>query len=695
MWWIRLAAVVVWIAILPGVARAAEEAPKIEPCTERCFVLDRMRLTGSVGGELHFEIEGAVSAVESIAVPLFGPPGEVRVERVSEGGRPAIVGFQEDHYFAILPGTGSVNAPPRRFAVRGSLVMTGDPALVVPGPLNTLEAPLAKGSLVEGERLSGLVKATVHFDRGDRAAPQPEPPMRQLARAIRVGPDVRFEYHLVLRSSADLGVVRLPLKMGERVTTVTGSTGWRAGDDELTLPTAGTNADFTVTGVLPALSRLVPDPASAHEIWLVESDAEHHLTIDGDAKAIDPSASPLQRTMPASRAYLVLPGQHLDVRAEALASLDVLAAVVHAEDRTVIITDQADLVADENISYENNGVDHLRYTPNGRPLFLATDDAPERILHAGGSSAELLLPLRAGTHRIRTQSIDRADLRALGGALEIPMARQPLVASHASLTLGLPERVHPIALLGGDSAWWRFERRDLEAAAAALLVALAAFRGARRRALAVVALFGLWLVAAPVFAALVAAFVVAACVWLLPRLVRSRFVIGAGILATIAACVFLLAAFVTRDAARASLDGDNELSLPRAASEGGMGSSNRARFGVSGDAAHATALAEASNFGMIGLLTSPEATREGVKPVALMLPRAERHVTASRELVTSEQPFRPRLVYVTARGVALLEAIWIAFAAWLAWIHRAAIAGFVARARARVASGAGPTASEG
>ena len=57
---------------------------KAAPCAQRCFTLDRMRITGDVGrGALAFEIRGDLLADGPVAVPLFGPPSNVRVEAVT------------------------------------------------------------------------------------------------------------------------------------------------------------------------------------------------------------------------------------------------------------------------------------------------------------------------------------------------------------------------------------------------------------------------------------------------------------------------------------------------------------------------------------------------------------------------------------------------------------------------------------
>src|SRR5262249_670709 len=154
------------------------------------------------------------------------------------------IGFEGDHYF--------VHTAARRFLVKGSLFLDGDLALIIPGPLNTLEADVTAGAMVEGPRLSGLSAATVHFSREGPTQPA-GPVVFQLSGAIRVTREIGFSYQLVMRSAADLGVVRLPLSFGEKVLDVTGAAGWRIEGGELVLSTSGRNAEMTIAGTLASV----------------------------------------------------------------------------------------------------------------------------------------------------------------------------------------------------------------------------------------------------------------------------------------------------------------------------------------------------------------------------------------------------------------------------------------------------------
>jgi hypothetical protein len=237
-----------WAGQIDTLSRWLEQQRRAKGCTERCFALDRLKLSGRVGdGPLHFELTGSVLAAGPTAVPLFGPPAELRVEGATEDGKDAIIGFEGDHYYLFTAS--------RRFVLKGTLWLGGDLALTIPGPLNALEADVTAGAVVEGPRLTGLTGATVHLTR-EGAAQASGPTVFQLSRAVRVGREIGFEYRLVMRSGSDLGVVRLPLPFGEKVLDVAGASGWRVEQGELPY----TNAFSTPTKNSSPAARAPPAP---------------------------------------------------------------------------------------------------------------------------------------------------------------------------------------------------------------------------------------------------------------------------------------------------------------------------------------------------------------------------------------------------------------------------------------------------
>jgi hypothetical protein len=690
---------------------AAHDQPK---CTEHCFVLQRMTLTGSIDDGLAFELEGSVLAKGAVAIPLFGPPSQVRLEKVTEDGKPAAIGFESDHYFAYTAS--------KHFLLKGNLGLPNDRALVIVGPLNTLEANLSKGGVVEGAKLSGLASTTIHFQADAKATETAEPPVFQLSRAIRVQRETTFEWRLVLRAGTDLGVVRMPLTNGEKVLDVNGVTGWHVEGTELVLPTAGRSASIVITGTLEGLGTIAGaqpgtiektfanDPRSTYEWWQIEADPEHRVTVGGDAKQLDGAESPFPRT-PASRLFLVGKGQSIALSVETLSSIEALAAVIHQHDRMLVLTDRGELVSDESITYENNGIDYLRFTPAGRPIFLASDGLSQRILHdmAGGDS--LLIALRKGMHSARVQTLSQTTLGLLGGRLVLPSATYPLTASRAQITIGLPRGVHPVVLFGGDRAQWFVDVEDAIAVAAALVLAWLAFKTRSQRALAFVSLATLWVFSHPVFLVAVAAVIAIPVARLAARLfARGASGRGRWAFAGIAGLLLLvgLGAMVQRKSTVAREESGNvygseqalRYDLPAASNAappegkaaydsmendklagkkiGGLDAKEKSK---SGD--EATLSFQSAGEAYSDLVT--KATIDGVTPVALPLPRYERAIVVSRELVTEQRPFRPTLVYVTDATLLAIAVLGVLATLSLVYLRRADLLALRDRIRALLA----------
>jgi hypothetical protein len=678
-----------WGAELESVAQWLAQNRASHACSDHCFVLTHMKLTGAADATMAFSLEGAVLAGAPAAVPLFGPPTHARVDGVRTNGKPAAVGFEGDHWYVV--------APPGRFVIEGGLTLDGDLALSIPGPLDALDAELSRGRIVEGAHLSGLQGTAVHVDRATVGQPPAEPPVFQLSRAVRIAREITFEYRLVMRSGQDLGVVHLPLAYGEKVIDVQGSTGWNVQGGDLVLPTAGRSSSMTITGTLTSTGTSIgafrPDPRSSYEWWLVESDAEHRMTIAGDAPQIDASESPIPRSLPSARLLLVGRGQHVDVSAQSLVASDVLAAVIRSEDRTVVLTTNGDLVADDTLLYENNGIDWLSVPPSGRVVFQSTDGRAERVMRQSAGAGDVLLPLRVGSHAARLQSVASASLGTLGGVLSVPVPPLALTASHVDVRLGLPSSVHPLAVLGGERRWFVLGAEDLFAIAVSAGVAIAAMRGRVRRGLGAVAVAGLWFVSPVTWWALTATAVVGSLAWLSARMLPRGPRIAAWALMAAGAGVFALGLTSFQRKAAEMSYGGGAIPVAAPAAVARLEAPTEAAPGTppSAPVPAADGDLKKENFRAADALGSENARLavngivQGVAPVALSLPGFERSVVVTRELVTRERPFIPEVLYVTTAGLVPLVIAWLACLALLARLHRGELSRFGSWLRARLA----------
>jgi hypothetical protein len=658
-------------------------------CTERCFALTRLRLSGSVtSGSLKFELEGNLLVDGPHPVPLFGAPSHVRIEQATESGKPAPIGFEGDHYFFA--------ASSRHFLLKGAIALDEDRALSIPGPLNAFEADLTDGRCVEGARLSGISGTTLHFDRAIDNQPSAEPTVFQLSRAIRVGRQIDFEYKLVMQSGSDLGVVRLPLAFGERVLDVTGSSGFRVDGNTLSLPTSGHRADIRITGTLAQIGAFQPDERSPYEWWLFESDAEHRVTVKGDARQLDSAESPIARKLPTSRLYLAQRGQKMEVSVQTLSSVDVLAAVVRSHERTVVLTQKGDLVADETLGYENNGIDYLLMKPDGRPIYLATDGKAERIMHKEKGAEEVMVPLRTGGHSVRMQSLAETSGLGLFGRLAVPLSDYPLTASRVGVRLGVPGAVYPIAFLGGDRPYFFLDEGDFVALAVAVVVAAIFLRGFGRRALGATVLAGLWFIAAPLFVAAIGVVLLGGFIWILGRLLSGKKLLFAVLAIALGGGFFVMLAMVAAVMPRLQSTRSEPVAMSPAApppaeaeqearDEGAMGGAMTQKSAPSGaGAAKVDSYARRGNF---MAQNAAGGVLEGVTPVALTLPHYERSVYATRELVTRERPFRPVLVYATAWAAWPFAVAWLLSMGALLRLYRRELSSLYGRIRERLARG--------
>lgn len=666
-----------WAGQLETLTRWLEQRRHEATCRERCYVLDRLRLTGDVeAGTFDFELQGSVLADDAVAVPLFGPPSQVRVEQAMLDNAPARIGFEGDSYYLFTDA--------RAFALRGRITLQGDRALSIAGPLNTLEAELSNGRVVEGPRLSGIHGATIHFERGAGAAEQEEPTVFQLSRAVRVGREITFEYALEMRSGNDLGVVRLPLRFGEQVLEVAGSTGWRVEGEVLLLPTSGRTAQMTITGRLASIGTVTPDERSSYEWWLFESDAEHRVTMEGGGRQFDVAESPIARTQPNARLFMIQRGQDLRVEVQRLVGSEVLGAVIRSHSRTVVLTRQGGLVAQDEIAYENNGIDYLALRPQGKAIFLATDGQAERIMQKSRDDEQILLPLRTGTHTAKVQSQSLHRIGPLWGRLEVPTPAHQLTASRVTLLLGLPRFVHPLVFVGGDEIEWFVGLGDLAALLLGVLAAVVVLRGLRRRAFGAVVLGGLWFLSPGLFVVALVALALGGGLWALTRLlsgpklaiaVISLFVVGG-----IAGIIALAATFSVRGRSElpVSSSADWSRQMDEDVYRGAVRESTDDR--EQAGAVTGNRMAQLAQGGLI----------EGVTPVALPLPQYHQTAVSSRELVTERRPFSPALYYVTDWVIWPLVLLWLACLGLLGASYRRELAALYARWRERLARPAPP-----
>lgn len=651
---------------LSGLGAANAKEPP-EPCSEDCWQLAQLTIRGAVNGPMTFELKGTVRSVEDQKIPLFGPPSQLRLDDLSmDGGRPTVT-FDNDRYYLLTHA--------KSFTLRGRMTLGSDQMISIIGPLLALDAPLTKGRLVEGEKLSGLSATVIHFDpmtEDTVAASKPRlPPVFRLSRSVRFGTETTFVYRLVASHTSDLGTLKLPLAFGEKVQDVQGSPGWTVEGKELSLPTSGKEAEITISGSLPPTPAVGPpltfknDERSAYEWWMIEADPEHRVAVGGEGKLVETSQSPIPAIMPGSRVYLVQRNQQIEVEAKSLVRGDVLAAVARTNRRFVAITGTGEMISDESVVFDNNGLDHLMVTPAGKAMYLSTDGTAQPILHTEVGASEVLVPIRPGSHNLRVQSLADVRLWSLAGAVKVPGASYPIATSSMEVTVGLPENVLPMAVLGGDHTRWAFSRGDLLALALGIGVACFGFRTRKTRALGSLVTAGLWFVSQEGFVFASSGLFVVGSIFLASRFIRGTklFVASGGII--------VVALFGGRWALTDSINYEPQKEM--FADHPSLPTPEMTHAAIAPD----------------GSLD----TKAGITPVSLSMPTSERYVRSSRQLVTRERPFAMRIVYITQGLVTGLELGWLFLVGMLGWLHRDRLAGLRRRIIERLTRRPDPTAA--
>jgi hypothetical protein len=374
------------------------------------------------------------------------------------------------------------------------------------------------------------------------------------------------------------------------------------------------------------------------------------VTVTGDARQVDAAESPIPRTLPTSRLFMVQRGQHIEVAVQTLGSLDVLAAVVRDHERTVVLTRRGDLVSDETLRYENNGIDYLLMNADGRPIYLATDGKSERILHREKGADEMMIPLRTGSHAVRVQSLAQAGVAFFFGRAEVPLSTYPLTASRVGVRLGLPAFVYPIAFLGGDHAQMFADEGDFLALTLAAVFAVVILRGWLRRALGAIVLGGLWFVSEPLFVAVMGLLALSGVVWLAGRFLSGKTFVFVTVLLVGGGAFFLLIGFL-------AIGLRSNQFAPMASESAPL----TAGASVPEEQARDDALGGSKK---LAPATSPRRMRlaacSKVTPVALTLPAFERRLmraaAVTRSSVSSRTPYA-RLAMLPAGTLALLAAL--------------------------------------
>ncbi len=649
--------------VLQWLIKTRDLVPRPKGKPSPFYVLDRLTLSGSVKeNRFTFILKGSVVADEPQFVPLFGYPHQVMLKNVTLNNEPAIVGFAEhDYYF--------VRTRQQNFTIKGEMALRDELSFSIPGPVNLFSSDLTDGRILEGNTLPGLRNAAIHLESGkkDKKTESDLPPVFQVSRALRIQKDITFEYQVSVRSGSEISNITLPLRFSEIVLDVPGYRGWKQANNELVVPVSGRNVTLTVQGRLPAVTTFKPDPRSSYEWWLIESDMEHRVNVTTDGKQVDSNESPIPKQLSSPKLFLLAKGQEIKLEVQSLTTLEALAVVISSQSRTITWTRDGDLVAEDYLHYQNNGIDYIAFDCTGKPIYFEIDNQAGKILSGDpGNKNQILIPLIKGTHATRVQSISRSKPSLFGGILKVPTPSHQLTISRSTVRLGLPSRIIPLWFSGGQGIKSPISRWDILCLFLALLMAVLFFQGKKARIAGFISLAGFYFLLPALFFILLAAAVltgVGRLVWHFLKGWKRWLGLGAAVIVVlvVTAGSFL---FITVPSSEFAFH------ETRKAGEYAPGSS------AEGSVARETTGYLREQEEQLGQRTVPtqqvqmdeklgnvyfsgKNVVEGVKPVALPMPRFDRQLTITRELVTRERPLSPTLIYVTPIALYPFLLCWI------------------------------------
>ncbi len=636
--------------------KSRDLVPRPDKCSQYCFTIDMLTLGGSIEkNRLTFTLTGHVLADEPVLIPLFGNPKKTGLINVTVNNKPAITGFEDlDHWF--------VRSSERDFTIKGELEFMDEYSLMVIGPVNSFSAQLEDGKVIQGNKLSGLKNSLVHIEstKIKTAAEEPEiKPLFQLNRAFRISDDIAFEYRVFIRSSSQISNYEIPMKNSEIVLDVRGISDWRLEKDTLILNSDQKTIQCIITGSIKSLGEMQTDERSNYEWWLIESGPEHRVSINTSGKQVDSSESPIPRQMTLSRLYFLNRNNAIRISVQKLKSLEALAAVIHSQTRKIVWTEDGHLVAQDSITYENSGIDYLVFDTMGKPIYLAVDNSPQRLLSQEDiPDTAVLLPLFKGRHNAFIQNISRAKINHFGGSFTLPVPRHSFTISKGYLELGLPGMVIPLYFTEGRGFINPFSIGDMVIFIVIMILSFFMFESRSMKIFSLVSLAGLYMLLKGVFVFLLIIFLLAKLVLYLKKKYSPKtflLIIIISALAIVSLFIYSLILPSLFSTVRYYDKGQMAPSPPMVQPQESFDEYEKdKRLGQKSDSSmdYESILREEK-------VISDSTIVEGIIPVALPMPSYDYSLYAYRELITKERPLAPRLLYITKYTLIPLYILWL------------------------------------
>jgi hypothetical protein len=382
---------------------------------------------------------------------------------------------------------------------------------------------------------------------------------------------------------------------------------------------------------------------------------------------------------------------------------EALSVVISKHSRLAVWTSDGDLVFQDQIDYQNNGLDFVSLKSGGKNLYLDIDAEPQKILGQDAINDEIMLPMQKGRHKVRLQGITTAKKGFLFGLLPLPFPDYPLTISQAVIEVDTPAGINPLWLFGGEGYANNIALSWVINLLLSLLISTILFKKLNIRIAATIFLFGLFLFSLGLYILVLIIFVLTFLFIFISHRYQSFkrwLVFGSSIVGILIFGMILLSFLAglqdySRQAPSSGMQWDlvemwhsgndapslllelmakkvPQNPLQNEAIQNQQEMEQRRSDSQTEGYAETRQVAKTLLRKQSKILVEKNMI-EGMKPVPIPLPLNRDNLSrfwVQRTMVRPERPFTPKLLYMTATAYSLLLLIWLSCLAFIGWDNR-------------------------
>ncbi len=617
-----------------------------------------MQVSGDVSsGGLSFVMHGyTLESGKMARVYVAGPASRILVSNVVVNGKSVPVFFDEKGYYFV------VDESP--FMATGMIYGVGSSSsttLFFPGPINSLSFDLSGGYPVGGSTYYGVVNRSVTIQLSlYRHVVQTEGVMRY---SFAPGDNEYYYVFNIQSYGGTIGKYEIPLVNRERQPSVSisvyggsGSSTWHVSGDRLVLEIPAERATVTVSGLLSCTDcsgSVFSNPFSFPVKMVVSSDPELEMGVGAySAVELDVSESPVPPKHPNGRVFLVRPDGYLGIELAPLPKIPSLAATVDKATYTLAYTSDGSVLVDASYRYKNTGLDYLRVSVPGIPLYASTQGSAIKLTTKEG---DLYLALPKSPYGTSVEYMYFSSERRIlpVDLLSLPLPNIDVPITEVDTKLYLPGDYYVLWVSGGRAG------SDLPSLSWILVFSLVTLgfgltlsRDRKVLALYYLASLGIYAISPGLYALWLGATGIPFVKRHLPKGVGKKLlwgIVAVGVLvALFAGGIFLVSILGSSSMQTAAEFGAYEVESSKMLREMPLVETKNVQLGEEGG----------------GKITVQ--LREGVKPVKMEIPQLSKLVVIRNHLVTAENPLHLSVLVVSRWLLYLLclASFWALYRLW-------------------------------